>query len=435
MTSAAQRSEARRELRALFSSGSYNEALSVAARLFERHPEDVTTAHHYALALFKAKQTAKAAGVLCAPAMEGRLPAKSFQLLGIVLRRLGRTDDAIAALDRALAVDARLTPARHERALAMYDKGDLRGTARDLKELAALRPDALWVRYNLGVVYVMMGEWDGGLAEFTACASLDPENMADYMNLGAKIGSARAYRNMSYQTHRFKNVVGILGIDLKHMTAALPDDAQAVQQLVKAVESLYGDLAVFSSSMKHDSKECDSVDLHAVIDAVLAEARPSLRVVAVTKDLDPDMPEMFCSAAELRDVLLNVVLNAAESMPGGGALHIRTASLENGFVKISFKDTGTGIPEDIRRKVFDFGFSTKRYGSGIGLSLARTIVRRFGGDIDLESVPGKGTEVTMDMPFVPETGTGLRDIAMKLSLFDDPVGLMIEEGEERLCAK
>jgi len=442
----AERSRTRRRLKTLFADGAYQDALEEAEGFFRRHPHDVAARHHYALALFKLERFREAADVLWPQARRGRLPAKSLALLGMVLRRSGRTDDAVAVFDRALAVDSRLASVWHEKALAMYEKGHLKEAAHDLKRLIELRPDAAWVRHNLGAVYVALGDWDAALAQFAACAALELGNIEDYMRLAARIGEAKAYRKVSYQMHRYKNVIGILGGDMRRMALAESPDCDSpdgvspdvesppvgsVQEMAKAVEDLYYSLASFLADMTSDGGQCESTDLSAVIDSVLAEARGEFGEVTVEKAFDPRVPEMFCNRGQLKDVILNVVLNAVEAMSEGGRLRIRTRALASNLVEITVVDTGQGIPADILPRVFDFGFSTKKHGSGMGLSLARGTICRYGGTIDISSEPGKGTRVEMVLPATPETGTSAGDIALKIPMFDDAVGLMLEEGEDR----
>lgn len=115
-------------------------------------------------------------------------------------------------------------------------------------------------------------------------------------------------------------------------------------------------------------------------------------------------------ATQLHQVLMNLSINARDAMPNGGKLTIKAENVTLGpsqdyrepqsFVKIAIKDTGTGIPIDIREKIFEPFFTTKDVGKGTGLGLSTTveIINRHGGKLDLKSMIGKGTQFTIFLP-------------------------------------
>ena len=114
--------------------------------------------------------------------------------------------------------------------------------------------------------------------------------------------------------------------------------------------------------------------------------------------------EMLCAgdATELREVFINLILNAVDAMPGGGELSITTESEDESCV-IRFKDTGEGMPEEVRSRVFDPFFTTKGVdGNGLGLSVSYGIVTRHNGRIEVESKVGAGTTFTIILPLVNE---------------------------------
>jgi CheY-like chemotaxis protein/anti-sigma regulatory factor (Ser/Thr protein kinase) len=132
--------------------------------------------------------------------------------------------------------------------------------------------------------------------------------------------------------------------------------------------------------------------------------------------------------AALTEVMTNLILNALDAMPDGGTLTIRTRDTQDGVV-ITLVDTGIGMPESVRRRIFEPFFSTKgEKGSGLGLSMAYTIVQRHGGDIRVDTEPGRGTTFTLTLPKAPETKdaeaqparTPARRAAHVLLIDDDP---------------
>ena len=145
-----------------------------------------------------------------------------------------------------------------------------------------------------------------------------------------------------------------------------------------------------------------AVDLSALAGemASLSERRASHAKVRLVTDLAPDVPPVSGSAARVQQVLLNLINNALDAMaPEGGELTIATRRAgEGGELLVS--DTGHGIPEAVIDQVFEPFFTTKARGkgTGLGLSISAGIVREFGGDISVRSVPGQGTTFRVALP-------------------------------------
>ena len=104
-----------------------------------------------------------------------------------------------------------------------------------------------------------------------------------------------------------------------------------------------------------------------------------------------------CDRLRLRQVLINLIRNAAEAMPGGGRLTL-CARRGSGAVRLSVSDTGSGMDARARANIFRPFFSTKPGGTGMGLAVAARIVHRHNGDIEVDSTPGAGTTVTLVLP-------------------------------------
>jgi two-component system NtrC family sensor kinase len=121
--------------------------------------------------------------------------------------------------------------------------------------------------------------------------------------------------------------------------------------------------------------------------------------VSVETQLDSSVPEVMASTNQMRQVMLNLFKNAKEAMPKGGTLTIRTAREEDDVV-IRIRDTGVGIPEEIRDRIFEAFFTTKQKvkGVGLGLSVCYGIVKDHGGEIKLDSEVEKGTTFTIRLP-------------------------------------
>lgn len=119
--------------------------------------------------------------------------------------------------------------------------------------------------------------------------------------------------------------------------------------------------------------------------------------VKVTKLLS-DVPPVYGSPSELRQVLVNLILNSIDALAGGGEVVLRTKT-EGEFVVISVTDNGLGMTEEVKAKVFEPFFTTKSdRGTGLGLSVARRIILNHGGDISVESQTGEGATFTIKLP-------------------------------------
>jgi len=133
---------------------------------------------------------------------------------------------------------------------------------------------------------------------------------------------------------------------------------------------------------------------------VIEDALPYTPVpenIELVKKLDADLPEAEVDPDQIRQVLVNMIMNAAQAMPEGGKLTI-AAGQRNKFLEVKIADTGVGIPEEALGKIFDPLFTTKAKGIGLGLAVCKTIIDRHQGHIEVESEVGKGTTFTINLP-------------------------------------
>ncbi|RWI50524.1 MAG: hypothetical protein EOR16_30145 [Mesorhizobium sp.] len=152
-----------------------------------------------------------------------------------------------------------------------------------------------------------------------------------------------------------------------------------------------------------DKGQIESFSIEDGIESALLIARPQLKYVADVKCEFDSVPEIMGSASQLRQVLLNLIVNAGQAMKAmdrRGLLTIRTRLTSSDTVQIDVCDNGPGIPEDIIGKIFDPFFTTKPVGegTGMGLSICYRIVENHGGTIAASSKPGKGTIFTITLP-------------------------------------
>jgi len=144
------------------------------------------------------------------------------------------------------------------------------------------------------------------------------------------------------------------------------------------------------------------VDVNRVIDDALALVghRAALGRIEMVKELQSDLPKVYADYDQLRQVLVNLTLNAVQATPPDGRVTLRTRAAGDGTLTVEVEDTGHGISKLNRSKLFTPFFTTKEKGEGVGLGLAvaKGIVEKHAGSIDVRSVEEKGTTFTVSLP-------------------------------------
>ncbi len=174
--------------------------------------------------------------------------------------------------------------------------------------------------------------------------------------------------------------------------------AREIQERVAHGASLTRQLLVFS---QREVAKAERVDLNEVVRSAAGLLHHLIREdVAVQLDTATAALPIEADLVQLEQVVINLAVNAAEAMPGGGLLTLATGVAEDGGVQLVVRDTGCGIPEGLRDRIFEPFFSTKHAseGAGLGLAVVYGIVNRHGGRIAVESEVGKGTTVRITLP-------------------------------------
>jgi CheY-like chemotaxis protein len=156
---------------------------------------------------------------------------------------------------------------------------------------------------------------------------------------------------------------------------------------------------------KSPAKEFEILDVTALLNDAIEitrtrwENEARLRGLNYEVRLDAESGQYTSgSASELREVFVNLIVNAVDAMPEGGKLTLSSIP-KGGRLRLRFADTGTGMPEDVRQKIFDPFFSTKgAHGTGLGLSVSYSIIERHDGSISVASEVNGGTVFTIDLP-------------------------------------
>jgi PAS domain S-box-containing protein len=188
----------------------------------------------------------------------------------------------------------------------------------------------------------------------------------------------------------------------------LSPDLQTIVHEAERCKIIVADLLEFSHQ---NVSEMEPVNLNEVIEKTLTilQHQPLFHNIEIDRDLDPELPPVSGNAIRLNQVVMNIVVNAAQAMEGGGRIHLTSrVRAHRDIAEITITDSGPGIAEVLLEKIFDPFFTTKATGegTGLGLSVSYAIVKEHKGTIRVSSVPGKGTIFTLRFPVFMETLSG-----------------------------
>jgi two-component system NtrC family sensor kinase len=144
-----------------------------------------------------------------------------------------------------------------------------------------------------------------------------------------------------------------------------------------------------------------TIEVNVLLEQVLELSRKQCQENQIEVAWRPaaEVPPLLLATDQIKQVFLNLLLNAIEAMPGGGQLQVSTAcTSQPAGVDVKFTDSGAGIAPDVLPQVFEPFYSTKPGGTGLGLAISYSIVEQHGGHIELESQVGEGSTFTVWLP-------------------------------------
>lgn len=176
--------------------------------------------------------------------------------------------------------------------------------------------------------------------------------------------------------------------------------ASIIVDEVTRLETLLRDTLSFTRPTKPSPSP---TDLGAMVVEIRALLEEDLRMFGIdyVEEISPDLPTVELDAGQMKQVLINLTQNAIQAMPTGGTLAVRVNRTEEdgvGHVILTVEDTGEGIKPDDLESVFSPFFTTKTYGTGLGLVISKQIIEDHGGQIAADSVFGQGTTIRIDLP-------------------------------------
>jgi PAS domain S-box-containing protein len=212
--------------------------------------------------------------------------------------------------------------------------------------------------------------------------------------------------------HEIRNPLGIIMNALYDLSEivdstdpAVQDDVRIAKEEISRAQAIINNLLEFS---RESRAELERVDINDLLRRTLQLMNKSLQNsgVRVIAELVP-LANCVANQNALRQIFLNLITNAQQAMPNGGELFVRTAPLLDGRIRLEFRDTGVGIPAEHLKDIFNPFFTTKApgQGTGLGLSVVHSVVKRYHGDIQVESEVDCGTTFTIEFPCPCEAAT------------------------------
>jgi PAS domain S-box-containing protein len=227
----------------------------------------------------------------------------------------------------------------------------------------------------------------------------------------------RAQRQLAWKevaqrvAHEIKNPLTPIALSAerigKHLDRGQPDSHNIIRKCSEVILGCVGTLRTlvdqFSALAQFPAPQPRACDMNKVAEEALAFFAGRLDGITIKRDLEPDLPPVLADPEAIRRALANLIDNAAEAMQGSllRVLGVGTALSEDGMsVEVTISDTGHGLTDEIRERLFLPFYSTKHRGTGLGLSIAAKIIQEHGGSIRAESNSPKGARFLLRVPLM-----------------------------------
>jgi signal transduction histidine kinase len=212
--------------------------------------------------------------------------------------------------------------------------------------------------------------------------------------------------------HEIRNPLNAMNMNLQ----MLEEELQGLPQLgsgehaellestkseIKRLERLVNNFLTYARPAE---PRLESRDLNVVVREVLRLLEADFRQhgVELVADFEPLLPHVDLDDTQFKQALINLLVNARQVLKNGGEVAVRTGASEQGEVVVEVRDTGPGIPQEMRERIFEVFYSSRGGGTGLGLPIAKQIVERHGGTIEVDSVEGHGTTFRIRLPRHPQ---------------------------------
>jgi signal transduction histidine kinase len=237
--------------------------------------------------------------------------------------------------------------------------------------------------------------------------------------------------------HDFRNILCVItsGLNVAERHSGDPEKLDsalaAVREGVARGMKMTNRLLAFAKQQDLETGRDDVNTLLTKLRAFLKYgAGPGIRVIL---KLAPDLPKCLVDPPQFNSAILNLVVNARDAMPDGGAIRISTATVRGmnlgrpcKYVRLRVSDDGIGMPAEVTRRIFDPYFTTKGdSGTGLGMPQVQALMRQLGGYVTVESVVGRGTSFELFFPVDEEKPAAARDAWRQIDRWVDEGGAIV----------
>ncbi len=316
-------------------------------------------------------------------------------------------DERIASIfgeDRCVAGIA--APLKHHGqivgVLALGDTVPQRFSAGNLRLLRSIAEEAALAIRNAQLYTELRGYADGleSMVEARTAALQSAQAQLVRAEKLAALGTLAA--GIAHEVNNpLQPILTNLEMALEDIDDGRPVDRELLDFAKRDVQRIRGIVTRLLDFARPGQAEMEDVDIDDIMRELLTLAGKQLEHARVKVKTDLNVQHRILGRADqLKQVFLNLIVNAMEAMPEGGQLTVRSAERDD-YVLVTVRDTGVGIPEELVPRLFDPFFTTKADGTGLGLSVSYGIIEGHGGHIEVESEPGKFTEFKVWLPVAP----------------------------------
>jgi signal transduction histidine kinase len=210
-------------------------------------------------------------------------------------------------------------------------------------------------------------------------------------------------RMAAHVTHEVRSPLSSIGLNIELLEDELPRINREAEALISAIkreiESLAGITEEYLRVARLPNPRLEREDLAQVVRSTIQFLTPELESFGIDIQINNDdaIPQVALDESQIRQVLINLLKNAREAMPDGGRIDVQVCNREGGVV-VRVRDRGVGMDPEQREHLFDLFYTTKKYGTGLGLPLTQQIVLAHEGRVYCESTPGEGTMFELWFP-------------------------------------
>jgi two-component system NtrC family sensor kinase len=221
----------------------------------------------------------------------------------------------------------------------------------------------------------------------------------------------------AHVTHEIRNPLSSIGLNIELLEEELAGsgvNAEAknlLSAITREVQRLEHLSEEYLRVARLPQPRMEADDVAATVKDLVDFARPEIdrAGLEIALEIEPDLPPALFDEGQIRQALLNILRNAREAMTDGGKIDI-SVKAEGMSVVVRIDDRGSGIPDDVRARIFDPFFSTKGEGTGLGLAITRQIVEAHGGTIACDAREGGGTSFRVALPIAPQRASGATSV-------------------------